>query len=159
MGLTVKQREMKAAKAAQRAELAAQETTDAPVRGPTDTADMGDAHAHLGRMASIRCAADIAHYLSETELRPRLHLLRIVRLMGPALARDVLSEALRIERDGGELAQSGMHYRTTGGIFFRLARDLLTAEEWTVVTGQPTTGQPMTGQAGTEQVKTEERAP
>ena len=82
------------------------------------------------RQATIETAAAVARALGETEDHVRRQLLRCVRLLGPALARDLLEEALRIDGEGGELVRSGRRARTPGGIFFRLVRERVTPADW-----------------------------
>ena len=116
MGVTAKQRALKAARAAKavRPEMSCVITRE--------------------RWATIETAARIVRTLGEEQYVPRLHLLRIVRLLGPELALELLTEALRIDGDGGELLACGGRYRTPGGIYFRLVRSLVTPDEWTHIT-------------------------
>ena len=86
------------------------------------------------RRATIETAARLVRCLGEEQYTSRLHLLRSTRLVGPELALELLDEALRIDGDGGELLPSGGRYRTPGGIYFRLVRELLTPAEWAQVT-------------------------
>jgi hypothetical protein len=109
MGLTAKQRALKAERAARNRAMVAE-----PVH----------------RLATIETAADLARTLGETEYAPRLQLLRTVRVLGCERARAILAEALKIDADGGELVKSGLRYRTPGGIFFRLARNILGPDTW-----------------------------
>ncbi len=94
----------------------------------------GDVRADSHRRETIETAARIVRCLGEEHFTPQLLLLRITRLVGPELALELLEEALRIDGDGGELLPSGGRYRTTGGIYFRLVRELLTPAEWAQVT-------------------------
>jgi Phosphorylated adapter RNA export protein, RNA-binding domain len=125
MGVTAKQRELKAARAEKRG------MSNRLDMNPT--ASSGD-EADPQRWAAIETAAHIVRTLGEEEYTPRLHLLRIVRLVGPELALELLDEALRIDGDGGELLACGGRYRTPGGIYFRLVRALLTPQEWASIT-------------------------
>ena len=137
MGVTQKQRALKAARVA--AQFAA--TSVAVVAEPTSEASeveqtltcQADVRADPQRWATIETAARIVRALGEEHFTPQLVLLRITRLLGPELALELLDEALRIDGDGGELLPSGGRYRTPGGIFFRLCRELVTADEWACI--------------------------
>ncbi len=126
MGVTAKQRALKAARVA--AATAVRPQCE-PVNSPGEFVA-----ANAQRRAIIETAARIVRALGEEHFTPRLHLLRITRLLGPELALEVLDEALRIDGDGGELLPSGGRYRTPGGIYFRLVRALVTPAEWAQVT-------------------------
>ncbi len=122
MGLTQKQRDLKAAKTAARAAAAAEEAAR------TDGTD-----PQQQRKATLETAARIVRALGEEQYHARLQVLRCVRLLGQSLALELLAEALRIDGDGGELLPGypeGGRYRTPGGIFFRLAHSRVTPEEW-----------------------------
>jgi PHAX RNA-binding domain len=142
MGITAKQRAMKAARAAAKAantpvtqaEASKSKQMLTPARSmpaPLVEAQPPSLEDPGSRRAVIETAAALARRLGETEYTPRLHLLRCVRVLGPERSRALLDEALRIDLDGGELLPSLGRYRTPGGIFFRLVRDLVGADVWT----------------------------
>ena len=148
--MTAKQRELKAARVvAQSAETSVAVVVE-PTAKPSEASEAeqtptGDVRADSEgshRRETIETAARIVRCLGEEHFTPRLLLLRITRLLGPELALELLDEALRIDGDGGELLPSGGRYRTPGGIYFRLVRELLTPAEWAQVTasqrGDPT---------------------
>jgi hypothetical protein len=118
MGLTQKQRDMKAARAAARA---ATLTAEPPAEERCVQTNSSD------RRAIIETAATLAYTLGEETYHARLELLQSVRALGPDVARALLAEALRIDAEGGELVMSRSRYRTPGGIYFRLVRDRLEA--------------------------------
>jgi hypothetical protein len=140
MGVTAKQRELKAARvAAQSAATSVAVVVEPASEGEQETptwdvrAD-SEGSQPSSRRETIETAARIVRSLGEEHFTPQLLLLRITRLVGPELALELLDEALRIDGDGGELLPSGGRYRTPGGIYFRLVRGLLTPDEWAQVT-------------------------
>jgi hypothetical protein len=122
MGITAKQRALKAARAAARIAQA----VNAPDASPVDPV--------------IVTAAELAWRLGEETYAARLQLLRCVRALGCTHARALLADALRIDAQGGEWVVSGMRLRTAGGIFFRLAREALSAELWVAINPASTSG-------------------
>ena len=128
MGLTQKQRDLKAARAAARAAAEALVVMQPPVEAKIAPATLCDESTQ--RRAIIETAAALVYTLGETTYTAQLQLLRSVRLLGPDLARDLLAEALRIDAEGGELIANRSRSRTPGGIYFRLVRDLVTPHEW-----------------------------
>lgn len=72
-----------------------------------------------------RVADEIADILGEHEEAPRLHILGVVRVLGPEGAREVLAEAQRIQDAGGMWLPDRSRKRTFGGVFFQVARERL----------------------------------
>jgi hypothetical protein len=136
MGVTAKQRELKAARVAAQSAATSMAVATEPASevSEVEQTPTGDVHADPQRWATIETAARIVRALGEEHFTPQLLLLRITRLLGPELALEPLDEALRIDGDGGELLPSGGRYRSVGGIYFRLVRELLTPAEWAQVT-------------------------
>src|SRR5690606_41075973 len=64
----------------------------------------------------------IADLLGETQSQPILLIGRIIRFCGLDFAQRILDETFTIEQKGGLKRQDGKGYRTTGGIFFYLAK-------------------------------------
>jgi len=71
-------------------------------------------------------AAEIADGLGETEEQPRGAIFRVVRTLGEERTRALVARALEVEDAGGLLLPNGSRRRTLGGVFFVLARAVLT---------------------------------
>ncbi len=72
-----------------------------------------------------RVAEEIADALGEHDVVPRLHILGVVRVLGPDAAREVLEEARHIQDAGGLWLPDHSRKRTFGGIFFQVAKERL----------------------------------
>ena len=72
--------------------------------------------------------ARIAAALDETAAQPLRHIARIVRVLGEGRALALLAQAEAVEAQGGMTLPDGRR-RTTGGVFFRLAREQTSPEE------------------------------
>ena len=70
----------------------------------------------------------IAAELGETEAQPLTHIARIVRTLGEERALALLARAEAVEAAGGMTLPGGTR-RTTGGVFFRLAREQMSPAE------------------------------
>lgn len=66
-------------------------------------------------------AAMIADALGETEEGPRKSIFDIVRALGRTQSRQLLTQTLQIEANGGTMLPDNSRRRTPGGIFFHLA--------------------------------------
>ncbi len=64
----------------------------------------------------------IADLLGETQAQPILLIGRIIRFCGLDFAQRIVDETFTIEQKGGLKRDDGKGYRTTGGIFFYLAK-------------------------------------
>jgi hypothetical protein len=109
MGVTAKQRELKAARVAAQSAATSVAVVAEPASEASDAEQTptGDVRADPQRWATIETAARIVRALGEEHFTPQLLLLRITRLLGPELALELLDEALRIDGAGGELLPSG----------------------------------------------------
>lgn len=67
--------------------------------------------------------ATLAQQLGETGAVAQAQLRRVVALLGPDAAREILRETQRIEAGGGMLIATGKRRHTPGGVFFRLVRE------------------------------------
>lgn len=65
---------------------------------------------------------DLAAQLSETDDEPIQLLTAVVENCGVDFARQLLQETVEIEAQGGLMIKNGQRRRTTGGVFFYLAR-------------------------------------
>jgi len=74
------------------------------------------------RQATRAIAAEIAAQLGETEPEPLQHLYRAVRHLGEGRARELVTQALTVEENGGMMVPDGSRKRTVGGVFFHLVR-------------------------------------
>lgn len=70
----------------------------------------------------------ISDQLGEKEFGPRRLVQSIVEVCGAEFAQQMLQEAQEIEAQGGMLLLDGTRRRTTGGVFFYLARGRMSAE-------------------------------
>ncbi|GAB4517562.1 MAG: hypothetical protein OHK0046_24240 [Anaerolineae bacterium] len=75
-----------------------------------------------------KIAHEIADSLNETDKKPRRQIMKIVELMGPEFAQQILKESLEIEANGGMMIASGERRRTPGGVFFYIAREKMPEE-------------------------------
>lgn len=64
----------------------------------------------------------IADRLGERESHPRKLIHSIIERCGAAFARDILAQTLEIEGQGGMMTEDGQRRRTSGGVFFYLAK-------------------------------------
>ena len=71
----------------------------------------------------------IATTLNETQKAPRAQLMNIMRVCGQNFCENILKETLRINQEGGMKTLDGKKQRTPGGLFFYLARSLMTDEQ------------------------------
>jgi len=74
------------------------------------------------RQSTRAIAAEIATQLGETEPEPLQHLYRAVRHLGEGRARELVTQALTVEENGGMVVPDGSRRRTVGGVFFHLVR-------------------------------------
>jgi len=72
----------------------------------------------------------IAERLGETQPGPLAQIIRMVSLWGPERVKALVEEALTIYAGEGMLTKKGDKKRTAGGIFFYLAHQRASAEEW-----------------------------
>ena len=80
--------------------------------------------------APLRAQAEpIMEVLGETKRIPRMMIERIIRLRGVEFAQALLEETLKIESEGGMMTLDGSRRRTTGGVYFRLARQQLAGKD------------------------------
>jgi len=69
-------------------------------------------------------ASTIADRLGENEEEPRQKIVRIVKVIGPNQAYELLNEALQVEEHGGLMTKNGARRRTLGGVWFFLAKEM-----------------------------------
>lgn len=70
-----------------------------------------------------------ADLLGETQPQPILLIARIIRFCGLDFAQRIIDETFAIEQKGGLKRDDGKGYRTTGGIFFYLAKNQAPRED------------------------------
>jgi hypothetical protein len=80
-------------------------------------------------------AQEIAQALGETERKATNQIAHLTRLLGAEQVQALLTETQQIEASGGMMLPDGSRRRTPGGVFFQLARKLLTKEQRTQVFG------------------------
>ncbi len=73
-------------------------------------------------------ANEIADQLGEKQYGPRSLITSIVKHCGPDFTRQLLTDSLEIEQQGGMLTTDGLRRRTPGGVFFYLARGRMPRE-------------------------------
>ncbi len=73
-------------------------------------------------------ARQIAQALGETQKKPVAQILAIIDKCGIEFAQALLAETQTIEAQGGMLLSDKSRRRTTGGIFFKLARSKISSE-------------------------------
>lgn len=77
----------------------------------------------------------VAKALGETESTPLNTIERLVKVVGDERVLELLAETVKVETDGGLKTNDGARRRTRGGIFFKVAKNKLTAQErWRVFT-------------------------
>jgi hypothetical protein len=74
-------------------------------------------------------AEQIAQALGETKAAPIRQIEQVIAILGDDTARVLLAETLQIEAKGGMFTEDGRRRRTSGGVFFKLARARLTPEQ------------------------------
>jgi hypothetical protein len=72
----------------------------------------------------------IAERLGETRPGPHAQIMRMLSLWGPERVKALTDEALALYQGEGMLIESGQRKRTAGGIFFYLAYQRASREEW-----------------------------
>lgn len=78
-------------------------------------------------------AKPIIEALGETERSPSAVVERMILRCGVDFVQELLDETLHIENEGGMMIADGSRRRTTGGVFFKLAKDRVADEDWTFV--------------------------
>jgi hypothetical protein len=79
----------------------------------------------------------IAERLRETQPGPLAQIIRMLSLWGPERVKALVSEALAIYAGEGMVTLNGQRKRTAGGIFFYLARQQASEEEWQRILPRP----------------------
>jgi hypothetical protein len=79
----------------------------------------------------------IAERLGETQPGPLAQIIRMLSLWGPERVKALCQEALTIYAGEGMLVENGQRKRTPGGIFFYLARQQASEEEWQRILPRP----------------------
>jgi len=74
-------------------------------------------------------AVEIAGQLGENESDARRQITRALRVIGEERTRAFVAQARAVEATGGMMLKSGSRRHTPGGVFFRLMRDELMADE------------------------------
>jgi len=74
-------------------------------------------------------AAEIAAQLHETEPGPRIAISKVINFLGRATCLDLLHKTQEIEAKGGMMTSNGDRRRTPGGVWFYLARGVMTPEQ------------------------------
>ncbi len=78
---------------------------------------------------TLAAIAEIAAQLGEKDVEARRQIGRAVHVIGAERTRAFAAQALAIEASGGLMLPDGSRRHTVGGIFFRLMRDELMADE------------------------------
>lgn len=73
---------------------------------------------------------ELIRTLKEKHKAPKLRLAKIIGVCGIDFCRDILAQTQEIEAQGGMLTEKGDRRRTIGGVFFRLAKEQMTQEQW-----------------------------
>lgn len=98
-----------------------------------DKCSFGDALVTLGvgdqMPSNWRCAMKIADTLGEIDAKPKRLLRRLIETCGPCFAQGLLEITERIEARGGMMVNDGSRRRTSGGVFFKLAKQRMTTEQ------------------------------
>jgi hypothetical protein len=95
----------------------------------TPTANAGSGKNQEPSWKEIRAMAnEVADELGETDNKPRKQLANIIYRCGVEFVQDVLKETKEVEANGGLLIADGSRRRTTGGVFFYLARERMPEE-------------------------------
>jgi hypothetical protein len=95
----------------------------------TPTANAGSQKTQGPSWKEIRAMAnEVADELGETNDKPRKQLANIINRCGIDFVQDILKETKEVEANGGLLIADGTRRRTTGGVFFFLARERMPEE-------------------------------
>ena len=73
--------------------------------------------------------ARVAAELGETDRVPLRQIERIVELCVEQFVEELVAETKEVEANGGMMVKDGSRRRTTGGVFFYLARGRMTKEQ------------------------------
>ncbi|MCB0179991.1 MAG: hypothetical protein KDI62_17290, partial [Anaerolineae bacterium] len=77
----------------------------------------------------------VAKALGESESTPLNTIERLVKVVGDERVLELLAETVKLENDGGLKTNDGARQRTRGGVFFKVAKNKLSAQErWRVFT-------------------------
>lgn len=77
----------------------------------------------------------VAKALGETESIPLNTIERLVKVVGDERVLELLAQTLTVNAEGGLKTNDGIRQRTLGGVFFKVAKDKLSAQErWRVFT-------------------------
>jgi hypothetical protein len=87
--------------------------------------------------AQLSAVDRIASTLNESAEQPLNQLKRVVECLGVDKCLELLEETERIEEQGGMMVPDGTRRRTAGGVFFVLARRLLSNRDRHRIFGQP----------------------
>ncbi|MBN1606416.1 MAG: hypothetical protein JW940_07265 [Polyangiaceae bacterium] len=87
--------------------------------------------------AQLSAVDRIASALNESAEQPLNQLRRVVECLGVDKCLELLEETERIEEQGGMMVPDGTRRRTAGGVFFVLARRLLSNRDRHRIFGQP----------------------
>ncbi len=79
----------------------------------------------------------IAERLGETEPGPLAQIIRMLSLWGPERVKALCQEALTIYAGEGLVTLNGQRKRTAGGVFFYLAKQRASEEEWQRILPRP----------------------
>jgi hypothetical protein len=93
-------------------------------------------HAHP---TTRQFVAQIAEALGETEPQPLEQIRRLIKVMGADFAQELLRETLAVESAGGLFLERENRRRTSGGVFFHLARNRMTKQQRGKVFANPVT--------------------
>lgn len=80
----------------------------------------------MDKVEAVKVAEKIAESLGEVGDRPRAQIARIVGLMGEAWTREVLAQAMKLDKAAEIAWTKDRTPRTRGGVFFAVARALAT---------------------------------
>jgi hypothetical protein len=92
----------------------------------------GEASSPSGNISKSKMKAflkEIAAQLGETDEKPLRQIRTLTLLRGMDFVRELVAETLQVEADGGLMIGNGERRRTTGGVFFFLARERLPQPE------------------------------
>jgi RNA recognition motif-containing protein len=100
-------------------------------------ADLNKRGHEINYREVMRIGTEIAEVLGETDPRPRSQIAHIIELKGEEFARQLLTDTLKIQEEGGMDVTDGSRKRTTGGVFFKLSKDRLDAKTRGIIFPRP----------------------
>jgi hypothetical protein len=114
---------------------------------PNETTSIDDISPTL-----LAAAEQFAAELNESNPKALTQIRTILKLTSQEFVADLVKETFEVEESGGMLLPDNTRRRTTGGVFFQLAKQKLTPEQRAVVfpssSGKPKSGHPRPPQSG-----------